>query len=814
VERFICIHGHFYQPPRENPWLETIEIQDSAHPYHDWNQKITAECYAPNSASRILDGEGRIVDIVGNYEKISFDFGPTLLSWMEAFSPEVYRAIVDADRESAVSRSGHGNAMAQPYNHMIMPLASTRDKRTQIRWGLKDFEYRFQRPAEGMWLPETAVDTETLDVFSDQGIKFTILASHQAQSVRKLGMEAWEDVSGEQIDPTRPYLYTLPSGRSIHLFFYDGSISRASAFGKVLERGEDFANLLRGGFSDERRWPQILSIASDGETYGHHHKFADMALAFAIHRIAAEGLASLTNYGEYLSKYPAEYEVKVIENTSWSCVHGLERWRTNCGCNSGGHAEWNQQWRRPLRDTLDWLRDELAPQFEGMARDYLRDPWEARESYIDVILDRSEDSLEAFLARHTLKELTGVEKTAVLKLLEMQRHLMLMYTSCGWFFDELSGIETVQVIQYAGRAVQLAEELFNTALEEDFKERLSEAKSNLTEIGDGANVYEKLVKPAMVSHEKVAAHYAVSSLVEDYGDPTGIYCYTVTKEDYRKQQSGVVKLAVGRIAVTSVITLDPMEACFAVLHLGGHIVEGGVRTSFEYGAYESMKEETEDAFEKGAITDVVRLIDSYFGGHTYSLLHVFRDEQRKLLNHFINETLSTIERAYRDIFDGSRILMHFLQETGMPLPKVLLSAIEMTLVLDLKRAFNEDEIDVERLRNTVNEMRNWRLTLDPVDLEFALRRKLEGAMDELYSGSADLPLLSKVYALIESLRDLPFTVNLWRIQNIYFRIAKNVYPDLFRKALAGDDDALRWVETFKQMGQSLFLNIGAVLQKV
>ena len=814
MERFICIHGHFYQPPRENPWLEAIEIQDSAEPYHDWNERITAECYAPNSASRILDGEDRIVDIVGNYGRISFDFGPTLLSWLEVSAPDVYGAIVDADRESFVSHSGHGNALAQPYNHMIMPLAHVRDKRTQTEWGLRDFRRRFNRPAEGVWLPETAVDLETLDILAEKEIKFTILSPHQADSMRKLGAEEWEDVSGGRVDPTRAYLCNLPSGRSIHLFFYDGSISKESAFGSVLDRGEDFVNLLLGGFSDARQWPQILHIATDGETYGHHHQFADMALAFALNRIVVGGLATLTNYGEYLSRHPAADEVRIIENTSWSCVHGIERWRSDCGCNSGSHGDWNQRWRDPLRKALDWLRDELAPRFEEMAKAHLKDPWDARESYIEVILNRSEDNVEAFLARHAARDLTAAEKSVVLKLMEMQRHLMLMYTSCGWFFDEISGIETVQVIEYAARAVELAGQVFGEDLEKDFKARLSEAKSNLPEMEDGARIYERLVKPATANHEKIAAHYAVSSLIEDYPDPTEIYCYTVKKNDYRRQQSGAVKLAMGRIEVVSAITRDSLEACFAVLHLGGHIVEGGSATFSESGPYESMRGEIGEAFERGVITDVVRLIDRHFGGHTYSLLHVFRDERHKLLNRLIDESLGMFERAYRDIFESGRVLMHFLQETGMNLPKVFLSAVEVALVLDIKRALDEETIDVERLSNAISELGKWNLALDPVDLEFKLRQRLEEAMEALYRSPAELSGQSEVPMLIDSLKDLPIKVNLWRIQNLYFKMAKNVYPERFRKALEGDEDARTWIETFKQMGPSLFLNIGAVLPKV
>ena len=499
MERYVCIHGHFYQPPRENPWLETVELQDSAYPYHDWNERVTAEAYAPNARSRILDGEGRIVKAVNNYSRISFDFGPTLLAWMEAAAPEVYRAVLDADRESMERFSGHGSAIAQAYGHLIMPLANSRDKHTQVLWGIRDFEHRFRRRPEGMWLPETAVDLETLDVMARLGIRFTILEPQQAASVRPAGESSWQDVSNGRIDTTRACFARLPSGRRIDLFFYDGPMSRAVAFEGLLGSGEQFAERVAAAFSDERSWPQLVNVATDGESYGHHHRHGDMALAYALDRIESEGLARLTNYGEYLERHPAEHEVEIAENTSWSCGHGVERWRSDCGCATGAHPDWNQGWRRPLREALDWLRDQIAPLYEEHAKQLLTSPWSARDDYIDLILDRSAESFGQFFSRHALRPLGHQERTRALKLLELQRHAMLMYTSCGWFFDDISGIESTQVIRYAGRAVQLGQELFGDGIEDGFLRRLEEAQSNVPEAGNGRTVYERAARPAMAA---------------------------------------------------------------------------------------------------------------------------------------------------------------------------------------------------------------------------------------------------------------------------------------------------------------------------
>jgi alpha-amylase/alpha-mannosidase (GH57 family) len=504
MSRSICIHGHFYQPPRENPWLETIERQDSAFPFHDWNERIAAECYAPNAAARILDGEGRIERIVNNYARISFDFGPTLLSWLEKKAPTVYHAVIAADRESRERFSGHGSALAQAYHHSILPLANRRDRRTEILWGLADFAHRFGRPAEGFWLPETAVDTESLEILAEQGIRFTLLEPRQARRFRPLGVgeEAWQEAP-EGIDGRVPYRLNLPSGRTLDLFFYDGAISRAIAFEKLLASGETFVGRLLGAFSpgSETDRSELVHIATDGETYGHHHRFGDMALAYSLRRIEEDEAVILTNYGEFLARHPPEFAVEIHDCTSWSCVHGVERWRSDCGCSTGAAEGWNQAWRAPLRDALDQLRDEIAPLYEAAAAPLLADPWAARDAYNEVLLDHSPERVAAFLARQGRGDSSAwneAERTRALKLLELERQTLLMYTSCGWFFNDLAGIETVQVLRYAGRAVQLAQELFGDGVEERFLARLEEARSNRSEEGDGRRIYERHVRPAIV----------------------------------------------------------------------------------------------------------------------------------------------------------------------------------------------------------------------------------------------------------------------------------------------------------------------------
>ena len=778
MDRYICLHGHFYQPPRENPWLEAIELQDSAYPYHDWNERITAECYAPNADSRILDAENRIVQIVNNYANISFDFGPTLLAWLEENAPETYQLILEADGKSRDHFSGHGSAMAQAYNHMILPLANRRDRYTQVFWGIRDFEHRFGRRPEGMWLPEAAVDLETLDILAQLGIRFTILSPYQARRVRAMGTRHWRDVSGGRVDPSTAYRVRLGRRRFIDVFFYDGPISRAVAFEGLLNRGEDLAGRLVGAFSDQRPWPQLSHIATDGETYGHHHRHGEMALAYALDHIQRNRLAQLTNYGEFLEKHPPTHDAQIIENSSWSCPHGVERWKSNCGCNSGGHSGWNQEWRAPLRNALDWLRDTLAPLYEEQARNLVMDPWAARDDYIDVILDRSPANVERFLAKHAVRELNGDEKTTLLKLLEIQRHAMLMYTSCGWFFDELSGIETVQVIQYAGRALQLAKELWGDGLESGFLERLELAKSNLPEHQDGRRIYEKFVKPAILDLQGVAAHYAVSSVFESYAERARIYCYSAQREESQSFEAGKARLAIGRAEFASDLTLESARLSFAVLHLGDHSLSGGVREYKDDESYQALANDLKLAFTAADFPQVIRIIDRHFGSATYSLKSLFRDEQRKIVNQIMKATLPEAEAAFSQIYEQHAPLMRFLANLGTPLPKLLAAAAAFALNGELRRAFGAEELDLARIRGLLEEADAGHVPWDATTLEYTLRTALEHQARQLAADPANMPLLQKLGEAVALARSLPFEVNLWTVQNHCYEILQKNYPDV------------------------------------
>ncbi|MGH9374670.1 MAG: DUF3536 domain-containing protein [Terriglobia bacterium] len=808
---YICIHGHFYQPPRENPWLEAIELQESAHPYHDWNERVNAECYARNAASRFLDEEGRIVRIVSNYSSMSFNFGPTLLRWIEEQHPGLYHLILAADEESRQRFSSHGSALAQAYNHVIMPLANERDQYTQAWWGIRDFEHRFRRKPEGMWLPETAVDLVTLETLATLGIKFTILSPQQARRVRKIGGHSWKDVTGGRIDPTMVYLLRLPSGKKINLFFYDGPIAKAVAFEGLLDNGEEFAQRLLGAFSEETRpWPELVHIATDGETYGHHHRYGEMALSYALDYIESRKLAEITNYGEYLERHPPTHVVEITENTSWSCIHGVERWRSNCGCNSGGRPGWNQEWRGPLREALNWLRENLAPRFEAKASSFLKDPWAARNDYIDVVLNRSEETLNQFLAKHAAHELQDSEKATVLKLLELQRHAMLMYTSCGWFFDELSGLETVQVIQYAGRAVQLAEETMGDETERQFVELLAKAKSNIPEHRDGALIYEKFVKPAFVNLRKVALHYAIRSLFEPYEAEARVYCYKAERQENLglDSQEGK-KLSIGRARFTSTITLESEDLTYAAVDYGDFNPLGWVRPYRNQGIFEQLADGLREAFSARNWDEVSRLVETNFEGEAYNLTALFKDEQRMILNRIVKSEWAEAEAAFDSLYPHLIAILRTLAGVGGPpiLPRAFHAAAEFAMNTKLRRAIERPAMDSDQIRSLIADAQGAKVDLDVPTLEYALRMRLESIAERFQNNFADMNLLQELDAAAGLMTSLPFEMNLWKVQNIAYRLLQTAYGDFQKKAEGGDEAAKEWVERYTALAEKLSLRI-------
>jgi alpha-amylase/alpha-mannosidase (GH57 family) len=802
MDCFVCIHCHFYQPPRENAWLEAVESQGSASPYHDWNERITAECYLPNGASRILDSEHRISKIVNNYARISFNFGPTLLSWMEDRAPQAYEQILHADRDSQQRFSGHGSALAQAYNHIILPLANQRDKHTQILWGMRDFQHRFRRDPEGMWLPETAVDVDTLEELSACGIKFTILAPHQAGKMRADSGGQWINLYGQGIDSRRPYICHLPSGRSIALFFYDGAVSRAVAFEKLLFDGKNFAHRLLGHFDPEGEPAQLLHIATDGESYGHHHAHGDMALAFALDYIEDNQLARLTNYGEYLAQHPPAQEVEVVERTSWSCMHGVSRWQANCGCNGGANGSWNQEWRLPLRQALDWLRDELALEYEHAARELLRDPWQPRDEYITAITDRSQADL--FLSQQSTRILSSEEKERALRLLEMQRHLLLMYTSCGWFFDEPTGPETVQILQYAARAVQLSEGLFGPGREEQFLQRLDSVRSNLHEYSNGRHIYEHLVRPSMLDLVGVAAHYVISSFFDGYHGRSSVYCYDARLQDARSFERGGAKLAIGHAVIVSRITCAELKFAFAALHFGDHQLTAGIRPwDLANGALPFL-EPISQCFSDGDLDQCGRFISQFFRGSMYSLKSLFRDERQRIVSQIVNSTLTDIDSIYSEVYEQRAPLIGFLSEVHVPLPPILRVSAEFVLGNAIQRNLQGEEPDFDYIQMLLDTARRAGISLPVANVQLALRQALDANLDLWLEQPNNVELVLRLETLVRIAQAASLNVDLWRAQTIYFSFLRQY--QLRDKTLPTGV----WINHFRSLGECLGMNVSSL----
>jgi alpha-amylase/alpha-mannosidase (GH57 family) len=738
-DAFVAIHGHFYQPPRENPWFEAVETEESAFPFHDWNERIALECYRPNAYARLLDEKGKILEIINNYSSMSFNFGPTLLPWLEKNFPSVYQRILEGDREG-LRKFGYGNAIAQVYDHLIMPLANGRDQETEVLWGVADFEKRFHRKPEAMWLPETAVDSSTLRVLVKYGMRYLILSPFQALRIRPFGGKKWTDVPQGRIDSTQPYRCYIKdaSGKRlldqfINIFFYNGIISKEIAFGDLLKDGNAFSNRFIQFCQESKGKPQLVHIATDGETYGHHKKFGEMALAYALDKgFPTRGL-EVINYGAFLKRFPPVYEVEIDEGprgegTSWSCAHGVGRWKEDCGCSTGGKPGWNQKWRKPLREALDLLRDELSLVFEREGERIFQAAWEARNRYIEVILDRSPERMKNFFERYGFKDLNEKEKVKGLKLLEMQRHALQMYTSCGWFFADLAGLETVLILQHAARAIQLAEELTGQEIEKKFIQHLSQAKSNLPEMGSGDQVYQSLVKPRGVTPEKVVNHFAISSLFDGGDGEKKIFSYRVKKMDYDKVEKNGDLLVTGQVEVTSEVIPESKEFLFGLISSKREVFRNWVSEKKEDLDFDTLKEKGLGSFVKGE-TEMTGVLTSLLGNQTFTIQDTFKEERQTIFKKLIQKEFDEHCQIYADLFDRTKQIVEALSREGLEIPYEIRVAAEVTLS--------------NRLFLEINELkRDFKATIGRGEID----RMIEGAREHGYllKKEKSLPVLKEI----------------------------------------------------------------------
>jgi len=835
LQKYLCIHGHFYQPPRENPWLDTIEYQETAFPYHDWNERITRECYGPNARGRLHGKGGRILKLLNNYEYMSFNFGPTLLTWLEESHPWIYEQILTADRSSRARYGGHSNALAQVYNHIIMPLASTRDKLTQIRWGLADFRHRFGRDAEGMWLAETAVDNESLKLMANEGIRFTILSPTQAKAIRPLSFKkdsfggqvgsdkdhdsvSWRDVSGGRIDPTRPYRVLLDSegGLSIDVFFYDGPLSRAIAYEKILASGEDLLKRVNKIFDSHTDGPVLVSIATDGESYGHHFKFGEMALTWLFDHIEQNQGTKLTNFGLFLELFPPENEVKLFENSAWSCPHGIERWRADCGCSVSRNPLWNQAWRTPLREGLDWLAMELSSIFESRTSRLLKDPWEARNDYIRVLLNQSEEEINLFLKAHSISPLNDDEKVEILQLMESQRMALYMFTSCGWFFDDISGIEAVQVLMYASKAIDLVWTWSEENLESGLMEFLIQAESNDPRYGHGDNVYQTLVKQARIDPTILTAHYGLISLVKE-AEIGSWLSESVTVLWKQNIISKGIMANIGEVNVVEKITSREFTRTYLALWIDGKVftcLVGGRSTLDPDQLTGEIRSVLSLSPDEGQVDIFYRYVPDT---KRFGLKDLISDTRRWIINGLSVDLYRRIKDSMGIHYGSLQSFIKLLKETGEQAPSLLNNLFRLWFADELLTLLNLDKgkepIDFNDLvtqasligpvpRNHSNEKRTVEFFADVLkdptlkqETHAFLKRQIDS-----FARSNDTVFLENILGLLNLMRDMNIDLDLWESQNLFYELKQD---DRFINSLTPDMYGL-----FKELGQKLGFIMG------
>ncbi|MGK7899551.1 MAG: DUF3536 domain-containing protein [Xenococcus sp. (in: cyanobacteria)] len=826
---YVTIHGHFYQPPRENPYLNIIERQPSAQPFHDWNERIHHECYRPNAFARILNDRQQVVGIVNNFEYLSFNIGATLMSWLEQYDLEVYRKIIEADRLSSERLNGHGNAIAQVYNHIILPLANKRDKHTQIRWGKEDFYNRFGRETEGMWLAETAVDYETIEALIDEEIRFIILAPSQVERCRPIPQEQsteselqWQKVAGSQIDPTRPYRCFIEDGRYIDIFFYDGPISRDMGFNDVLETADNLTGRLGQAIKGDSRPAQLINVATDGETFGHHKAGTEKCLAYAFTEIFTARGWTVTNYAHYLSISEPTWEVVLKPVTSWSCSHGVDRWRDNCGCGGGGL--WHQKWRKPLRESLDWLRDHLITVYEEAGSKLFRDPWLARDDYIQVIGDRSLVQVKEFLADQQSHELTSEEKIDALRLLEMQRHALLMYTSCGWFFEEISRPEGTQILRYASRAIELAGEVAGLRLETEFIRRLSLAHSNVEKFRNGGTVYRQLVLPSQVSLEQVAAHYAINSLFKNYLPQEEIYCYQSEQLDCQKQSMGILSLVVGQVRLTSQITRESQHFVFAAFHLGGWDFHCCIKPFTNRLDYSQVKEELFAALQEASTVKIILVMNRLFGDRIFNLHDIFGQERHRIMNQLTEKTKKNLDQLYTQVYRENYSILVAFEKEGLPVPQEVKVAAEVALsarfakvVLEIEK-LSEQPQKVEpylaELKAIVTEAAYLNCKLNTNDAKIILEQLILHWLWQLLDDKNSATLEQDVTRLenaIEIINQLQLGVCLARAQEVYYQcLHQIIIPDCLVTKFACPWDTTN-IKSLLRLGKKLNIDVSKYL---
>ncbi len=774
------LHAHFYQPERTNPWTDILDPEPSAAPYRDWNARIHAESYRPNAAARIFDDQRRVERIVNNYERLSFNFGPTLLRWMERRQPETYGRILDGDWRS-VARTGHGNALAQAYNHVILPLANERDRATQVRWGLADFRHRFRREAEGMWLPETAANQASLDLLIDEGVRFTVLAPHQAHRVRHRNGR-WHDVSAG-VDTTRAYevRHSDGSGRALVVFFYEGVLAQWLAFAKEASAADAIVQRLAGVAPGGG----LAHAALDGETFGHHRKFGELALAYTLFEGAERHGLTPTSYGAWLAENPPTEEAQIVpgEGTAWSCAHGVGRWYRDCGCATDSQPGWNQAWRTPLREALERVDALAAETFERVGGELLRDPWRARDDYVHLLL--RDWTPQQFLDRHAARQLTAAQQCDVWSLLESQRHGMAMYTSCGWFFGDIAGIESAYVLRFAARTLGLLEDVGTDtqATRQDMLDLLAQAESNLPDGGTGADVWRDQVLPDVVSPMRIGAQLCLLALTQyeqaentTAGATLTVAGHALTVHERRVEQRGRLALVTGRASVRAHATGRTHDLAAAAIHLGGLDFHGLVAPDPGPDKFAAATVDLWEGFATAPLAHLIRLLDRVFTGNgatEFGFEWALPWAKQDLVEWIFSDLSERFADAYARLYHENRRILESLVAGGHHLPRMLRAAAELTLTVELEDKVREisaagsspPDAVFEAIHEIVALARSQQYLLDLGPVRAALEDAVTAATRQAVR-RLDQPAVDIVVAWIELARALELSLDLSAAQEV------------------------------------------------
>jgi len=780
-EKYITIFGHFYQPPRFNPWILEIDLDITSRPYHDWNDKITKESYLPNAYARLKDGE-TIEDVVNNYEKITFSFGPLLLSYLKEKYSKLYNLIVEADKESSSKLSGHGNAIAQPYAHIIMPLSSKEDRERDIYWGIKFFEKTFDRYPEGFWLPEAAVDNLTLEILYDYGIKFVILSPHQAKSVKI--NDKFEEVTENSLDTKKAYKALLPSGNSIGVIFYNRWLSGLVAFGDLLKSGELFARKLIESFDNSEK-PQLVSIATDGETYGHHKPKGEEELAKALSIIDSYGI-NITNYSYFYSTFKPTSDVIINENTSWSCPHGIERWRSNCGCASDIVPGWTQEWRTPLRKSIDWLRDMAETTIQNIGPKVSNDINKAILNYVDVFYDYKAENVSNFVESFAIK---GEENKIVdfLKLMEISKNSILMQSSDAWFFEDIYRPEPIQSLRFAKRVIQLIEELSNTKIEDQFLSILKDAKSNNPRYNNGKEIYEKEVNPSLMTPEKVCASYAMRLLFETISNENDYYSYKIILGPYKKMELGRAKVITGIATLISKITWRSTPIMFSSIYYGWYNLHAGAKILVDQKSYIEFENSVTEYFNNGLLPDIIDIIQKTFYPNYFNLNNLLKNDQKFIMDHVLDSSVIELARQYELLYNNYLPAMEYVRSLNLNYPKVFELLLQFELEKSILEILEQEIIDFNRLEQIIQWSKNLEVSIDDL-VHKLIKEKIEKLLDFLIQNPQDINSISMLQRLLKISKELDIPLEyLWDAQNKFIYLRNNI----LRHLISSESDLIK-----------------------